>query len=114
MLLFLGSRSLETIKINHYRKILPSHVLRRRRTVRVILFLIIIFLVCRLPQWIYLLIKVHVKLDNGYWWYVQILLTTLSLLNATINPFFYTFLNESLSLIAWMRSSGCFKNNTKL
>ncbi|KAF7989023.1 hypothetical protein HCN44_007333 [Aphidius gifuensis] len=109
-----GSTNLETIKINNYRKILPSHVLRKRRTIRIILFLIIIFLLCRLPQWIYLLIKLHVKLDDGYWWYIQILLTTLSLLNATLNPFFYTFLNESLSLIAWIRLLSCFKNNTIL
>ncbi|XP_043272152.1 orexin receptor type 2 [Venturia canescens] len=81
----------------------PSHVARKRRTVRVILVLIFVFVLCRLPHWSFVLFKLHTTTSDNYLWYIQMIFTIMSLLNAAIHPFLYAFLNEALSLIAWLR-----------
>ncbi|KAK0074205.1 hypothetical protein PV326_012648 [Microctonus aethiopoides] len=86
---------------------IPTHIIRKRRTVRVILILIIIFAICRLPQWSFLLVKLHVETADNFWWNLQVVLTTLSLFNASIHPFLYAFLNESLSLVKWIKALCC-------
>lgn len=83
---------------------MPSHVARKRRTVRVILVLIGIFGICRLPHWSFLLYKLHFTSTGNLSWYIQTVLTAMSLLNAAVHPFLYTFLNEALSLVTWIRA----------
>ncbi|XP_034941954.1 5-hydroxytryptamine receptor 4 [Chelonus insularis] len=90
----------------------PIHIIRKRRTVKVILMLIGIFSFCRLPQWIYLLVKLHITLSGNFWWHLQVVLTSLSLLNATVHPFLYAFLNEALSLVSWIYSLCCARNKS--
>ncbi|XP_015114976.1 QRFP-like peptide receptor [Diachasma alloeum] len=82
---------------------LPAHVQRKQRTVRVILLLILVFVVCRLPQWTFLLFKTLVVVQGWVWWHLQVVLSTLSLFNAAIHPFLYAFLNEALSIVDWVR-----------
>ncbi|XP_011307378.1 orexin receptor type 2 isoform X2 [Fopius arisanus] len=82
---------------------LPAHAQRKKRTVRVILLLILVFVVCRLPQWIFLLLKTLVVTKGGMWWHLQVVLSTLALFNAAIHPFLYAFLNEALSIAHWAR-----------
>ncbi|XP_063984276.1 QRFP-like peptide receptor [Diachasmimorpha longicaudata] len=82
---------------------LPAHVQRKRRTIRVILLLILVFVVCRLPQWAFLLFKTISIMRGWIWWHLQVMLSTLSLFNAAIHPFLYAFLNEALSIVNWIR-----------
>lgn len=90
----------------------PTHVIRKRRTVRVILVLIIIFCVCRIPQWTFLLIKLHVSITGNFSWYLQVILTALTMFNAAVHPFLYAFLNEALSLVAWIHTLCCIQRPT--
>lgn len=76
------------------------HIQRKKRTLKIILILIIVFAVCRLPLWIFLLAKLHVRLEGNFWWYLQTFFSTLSFFNATIDPFLYAFLNETLSIVS--------------
>lgn len=102
ILLFLVSNSGNSSR-QIYSKKSPSppsaHIQRKKRTLNIILILIIVFAVCRLPLWIFLLVKLHVRLEGNFWWYLQTFFSTLSYLNATIDPFLYAFLNETLSLV---------------
>ena len=82
----------------------PTYVSRKRRTVRVILVLIVVFGVCRLPHWSFLLYKLHTTLKGNLTWHIQVVLTSLSLLNAAVHPYLYAFLNEALSLVTWLRT----------
>ncbi|XP_043465415.1 QRFP-like peptide receptor [Leptopilina heterotoma] len=99
----------------------PIHMQRKKRTLNIILILIIVFAICRLPLWIFLLAKLHVRLEGNFWWYLQTFFSTLSFLNATIDPFLYAFLNETLSIVSsicsWRKKKGNFEvtsiNNVK-
>ncbi|CAD6236821.1 GSCOCG00008249001-RA-CDS [Cotesia congregata] len=94
------------------KKKIPKHVMRKRRTVRVILTLIGVFVLCRMPQWSFLLVKLYVKVSHKFWWHLQVVLTLLSLINAAVHPFLYAFLNEALSLVSWINSL-CLKKTTE-
>ncbi|XP_012272389.1 QRFP-like peptide receptor [Orussus abietinus] len=85
------------------KKVCPAHVLRKKRIIKVILLLIIVFAVCRLPIWIFLLYKLNVTLSGMFWWHLQVVLSTLSFIGAAVNPFLYAFLNETLSLVSWLK-----------
>lgn len=109
LFLFTASTNVGKYKMAFVKKntTIPTHIIRKRRTVRVILILIIIFAICRLPQWLFLLVKLYVETTGNFWWNLQVILTTLSLFNASIHPFLYAFLNESLSLVKWIKSLCC-------
>ncbi|KAG8036003.1 hypothetical protein G9C98_004582 [Cotesia typhae] len=94
------------------KKKIPKHVMRKRRTVRVILTLIGVFVLCRMPQWSFLLVKLYLKVSHKFWWHLQVVLTLLSLINAAVHPFLYAFLNEALSLVSWVNSL-CLKKTTE-
>ncbi|XP_011307377.1 orexin receptor type 2 isoform X1 [Fopius arisanus] len=104
-ILFIASTNLSRQRsgIPKCRVPLPAHAQRKKRTVRVILLLILVFVVCRLPQWIFLLLKTLVVTKGGMWWHLQVVLSTLALFNAAIHPFLYAFLNEALSIAHWAR-----------
>ncbi|XP_008552604.1 orexin receptor type 2 [Microplitis demolitor] len=93
-------------------KKIPMHVIRKRRTVRVILILIGVFVLCRMPQWSFLVTKLYIKVSHKFWWHLQVILTLLSLINAAVHPFLYAFLNEALSLVTWINSL-CIKSTSK-
>ncbi|XP_051168700.1 QRFP-like peptide receptor [Leptopilina boulardi] len=95
-----GNSSRHQINNNKKSSQWPTHIKRKKRTLNIILILIIVFAVCRLPLWIFLLVKLHVRLEGNFWWYLQTVFSTLSLLNATVDPFLYAFLNETLSLVS--------------
>ncbi|XP_014208290.1 cardioacceleratory peptide receptor [Copidosoma floridanum] len=81
-----------------------NHAKRKKRTVKVILVLMVVFLAGRLPSWAFLLCKQHMRLPGGLWHYLQTAFTGLSLLSAALDPFLYAFLCEALSLVGLLRS----------
>lgn len=65
---------------------------------KVIIAIMTTFFVCRLPTWIFLLIKLNRTEVMGLpqHWVVHFSLGILSLANCAINPFLYTFLSETI------------------
>lgn len=96
-----------SVKPNRTRKRCANsrqRTLQKNRIVKIILILIVLFGVCRLPAWIFVLCKFHLKLSSWNWWYVQVVIGTLSCANATIDPILYAFLNEFLSFKDYVKS----------
>lgn len=69
---------------------------RQLRMFKVIIVIMLTFFVCRLPTWIFLLIKLNTNLSSSASWIVHFSLGLLSLANCAINPFLYTFLTETI------------------
>lgn len=85
----------------------PSNNCRKTRQLRmfkVIIVIMMTFFVCRLPTWIFLLIKLNRNLSASSSWIVHFSLGLLSLANCTINPFLYTFLTETIRFGADVRA----------
>ncbi|KAK6629724.1 hypothetical protein RUM43_003542 [Polyplax serrata] len=77
-----------------------GHSKKRVRTFTIILVIMVTFIICRLPQWIFIVVTTlpwH-QLSGNFWWSVKYLLSALSLANTTINPFIYSFLNQVTNL----------------
>lgn len=69
---------------------------RHIRMFKVIICLMAIFLICRLPQWIFLMVKFYANINMVQMWLIQYSLGTFSLFNCVLNPFMYAFLSETL------------------
>lgn len=69
---------------------------RQLRMFKVIIVIMTTFFICRLPTWIFLLIKMNKDLSLSPSWIVHFSLGLLSLTNCAINPFLYTFLTETI------------------
>lgn len=63
---------------------------------KVVVAIIVVFFVCRLPTWIFLLIKLHNELYENYHWILHFSFGILSLFNCAINPILYTFFSDSV------------------
>lgn len=71
---------------------------RQLRMFKVVILLMVIFLVCRLPTWIYLIYKEFNVVNSHSHWMIHYSLGLLSLLNCVLNPFLYVFLSESIKV----------------
>lgn len=69
---------------------------RHIRMFKVIICLIAIFLICRLPQWIFLLVKFYGNIHLVEMWLLHYSFGILALFNCMLNPFMYTFLSATL------------------
>ncbi|KAJ8959773.1 hypothetical protein NQ314_006203 [Rhamnusium bicolor] len=54
------------------------------------------FTLCRLPYWLYFVIKLVKTIKGGVMWDLNYALTALNILNCALNPFLYAFLNETI------------------
>lgn len=70
--------------------------IRQLRMFKAILVLMVVFLVCRLPTWIFLLYKLHNSATSNLMWMLHYCFGLLSLVNCVLNPFLYTFLTETI------------------
>ncbi|KAL7293984.1 hypothetical protein TKK_0012561 [Trichogramma kaykai] len=84
---------------------------RKRRIIKIISVLIIVYIVGKLPSWILLMCKLRISLKGMFWVYVQQIFSSLMLLNAALNPFLYAFLSETLSVIDVLKKVRCCKKN---
>lgn len=77
-----------------------THSQKKVRTFTIILIIMATFIVCRLPQWIFIVITTLPwnRLTGNFWWSIKYLLSALSLANTSINPFIYSFLNQVMNL----------------
>lgn len=88
---------------------------RKLRTFKVILVLMAVFFLCRLPTWIYVIVKHDISTNNDF--LLQLIFNVLNLVNSALNPFLYTFLGSTLSFTAKCRKlckrlwSFCWKSD---
>lgn len=72
---------------------------RHIRMFKVVFLIILIFLLCRLPSWIFLLIKMYSsKSTYSEYWIMHYSFGILVLLNCLLNPLIYTFLSTTLNV----------------
>lgn len=72
---------------------------RHIRMFKVVFLIILIFLMCRLPSWIFLLIKMYSSNSNyNEYWIMHYSFGILVLLNCLLNPLIYTFLSATLNV----------------
>lgn len=71
---------------------------RQLRMFKVIIVIMITFFLCRLPTWVYLLIKLNRDISSSAGWIIHFSFGVLSLIACAINPFMYTFLSETIRL----------------
>jgi hypothetical protein len=77
------------------------HTERQRRQMRmfkVILILMTVFICCRLPNWIFLFYKLKHNVSSTLNWILLYTFAAMGLLNCMLNPFLYTFLNETIRI----------------
>lgn len=78
------------------------------RMFRVILLLMTVFIVCRLPNWVFLF---HRLISNGNAkinWILTYTFGVVGLLNSMLNPLLYTFLGETIRITSHI-GSACYK-----
>ncbi|XP_050308335.1 tachykinin-like peptides receptor 99D [Anthonomus grandis grandis] len=81
---------------------------RKIRTFKIIIVLILAFLLCRMPYWLFCVIKLYAPIKNGtIVWKLNLSFTILNLLNCALNPFLYTFLNQTLCVFRKINDMVC-------
>lgn len=72
--------------------------IRQLRMFVAILILMLTFLICRLPTWIFLLYKLYNQAKTNSLWMLHYWLGLLSITNCVLNPLLYTFLTETIQI----------------
>lgn len=71
-------------------------VQRKIRTFKVIIVLMVAFIACRLPYWLFFAIKLLETIKGSTIWYLHFTFTSLNMLSCALNPFLYAFLNQTI------------------
>ncbi|XP_052861195.1 neuropeptide Y receptor type 5 [Anopheles cruzii] len=80
---------------------------RRKRQLRMfkaIVVLMLVFFVCRLPMWIFLLIKMMGDASSNAFWSLHYSFGLLAMLNGVLNPLMYTFLSETIRFTLFVKA----------
>lgn len=77
---------------------------RQMRMFKVILVLMSVFIMCRLPNWIFLIYKLTYQVTGKVNWLLYYSFGIMGLVNCMLNPLLYTFLGETLRI-----GSACHK-----
>lgn len=78
------------------KKVKNVQVERKIRTFKIVLVLMITFISCRLPYWVFYMIKLLSALKGDAIWNVHFSLIILNMTNCVLNPLLYTFLNQTI------------------
>jgi hypothetical protein len=81
---------------------------RQMRMFRVILVLMCVFILFRLPTWVFLLIKLNYLIAPRAQFLINYSLSALGIMNSMVNPLLYTFLSETIRCTAFIRDA-CHK-----
>lgn len=81
---------------------------RQMRMFKVILVLMSVFIVCRLPNWIFLLYKLSNNVSGRLNWLLLYSFGVLGLLNCMLNPLLYSFLSETIRITSHI-GRACYK-----
>lgn len=71
-------------------------VQRKIRTFKVVVILMVTFIVCRLPYWLFFVVKLLETIKGSTMWYLHFGFTSLNMLNCVLNPLLYAFLNQTI------------------
>ncbi|XP_035901742.1 orexin receptor type 2 [Anopheles stephensi] len=87
----------------------PSEAIsnRRRRQIhmfKAIVVLMLVFFVCRLPMWVFLLIKMVGDANTSAYWNLHYSFGILAMVNAVLNPLMYTFLTETIRFTLFVKA----------
>lgn len=74
---------------------------------KVILMLMVVFFLCRLPNWIYLLYKLNNSTQENIHWVLNYAFGLTVMANCMLNPFLYTFLSETIRLTTFLAGIVC-------
>ncbi|KAJ8948636.1 hypothetical protein NQ318_022702 [Aromia moschata] len=80
---------------------------RKIRTFKIVLVLMITFTCCRLPYWSYYVVKVVGKVRGDIAWNLHFAFLALNMLNCTLNPLLYTFLNQTIRALKMLNDFMC-------
>lgn len=80
---------------------------RQVRMFKVILALMLVFFICRLPHWIYVLYKLGNTTKANIFWVINYALGLVVMANCMLNPFLYTFLSETIRLTTFLTGIVC-------
>ncbi|XP_066137943.1 QRFP-like peptide receptor [Euwallacea fornicatus] len=91
---------------------------RKIRTFRIVIVLILAFNLFRMPYWVFWLVKLlsNVKATNAIW-RTTLIFTVLNLVNCAMNPFLYTYLNQTIYIclkvheFVYRNCCCCFSND---
>lgn len=81
---------------------------RQMRMFKVILVLMSTFILCRLPNWIFLLYKLNNHVSGRLNWILLYSFALTGILNCMLNPLLYTFLSETIRITSRI-GSVCFR-----
>lgn len=74
---------------------------------KVILVLMSVFIICRLPNWGFLVYKLSHKVSDRLNWLLVYSFGIMGLLNCMLNPLLYTFLSETIRVTSFVESACC-------
>lgn len=97
-----GTKTSEDVPSNASEKILMRknvHVERKIRTFKIIICLMLTFFMCRLPYWVFNIMRLVGVYNLRKHWIMLYVFNGLALLNCALNPFLYTFLNPTLNIL---------------
>ncbi|CRL05728.1 CLUMA_CG018757, isoform A [Clunio marinus] len=81
---------------------------RQMRMFKAVLVLMSVFIMCRLPNQIFLLYKLNNEIDGRLNWLLYYSFGLTGLLNCMLNPMLYTFLSETIRITSHV-ASFCYK-----
>ncbi|XP_019527547.3 neuropeptide Y receptor type 5 [Aedes albopictus] len=85
----------------------PASSNRKKRQLRMfkaIVFIMSVFFLCRLPTWIFLLIKLHGTANTNIFWTLHYTFGLMAMLNCVLNPLIYTFLGETIKVTVFLKT----------
>ncbi|XP_018563501.1 somatostatin receptor type 5 [Anoplophora glabripennis] len=74
-------------------------VQRKIRTFKVIIVLMVAFTACRLPYWLFFVIRLLETISGSTIWYLHFLFISLNMLNCALNPLLYAFLSQTIYFV---------------
>lgn len=92
----------DSMSSSHFKQLIAkkktAQMERKIRTFRIVIVLILAFVVCRMPYWLFWLVKLlaPVRFSNNTVLRLTLIFTALNLLNCALNPFLYTYLNQTI------------------
>ena len=77
---------------------------RNLRMFKTVVLIMLVFFVCRLPGWIFLLVKLNKSANESVYWLMHYGFGILSMFNCVLNPLIYTFLCETMQFIQMIKN----------
>lgn len=81
---------------------------RQMRMFKAILVLMLVFICCRLPNWLFLLYKLSFDISGRLNWLLMYSFAAMGILNCMLNPLLYQFLGETIRITSHI-GSACYK-----